>query len=33
LIFAHNPSRFGVLDNNGQLAKEFTFKFAVGSTF
>jgi outer membrane protein insertion porin family len=33
LIFAHNPSRFGVLDNNGQPAKEFTFKFAVGSTF
>jgi outer membrane protein insertion porin family len=33
LIFAHNPSRFGVLDNNLQPAKEFTFKFAVGSTF
>jgi outer membrane protein insertion porin family len=33
LIFAHNPSRFGVLDNNGQPAKDFTFKFAVGSTF
>ncbi len=33
LIFAHNPSRFGVLDNNGQPAKNFTFKFAVGSTF
>ena len=33
LIFAHNPSRFGVLDNDGQPAKEFTFKFAVGSTF
>ena len=33
LIFAHNPSRFGVLDNNGQPAKKFTFKFAVGSTF
>jgi outer membrane protein insertion porin family len=33
LIFAHNPSRFGVLDNNLQPAKEYTFKFAVGSTF
>ena len=33
LIFAHNPSRFGVLDNDGRPAKEFTFKFAVGSTF
>jgi outer membrane protein insertion porin family len=33
LIFAHNPSRYGVLDNNGQPAKDFTFKFAVGSTF
>jgi outer membrane protein insertion porin family len=33
LIFAHNPSRFGVLDNNLQPAKKFTFKFAVGSTF
>jgi hypothetical protein len=33
LIFAYNPSRFGVLDNNLQPAKQFTFKFAVGSTF
>jgi len=33
LIFAHNPQRFGVLDNNLQPAKRFTFKFAVGSTF
>ena len=33
LIFAYNPSRFGVLDNNLQPAKKFTFKFAVGSTF
>ena len=33
LIFAHNPSRVGVLDNNGQPAKKWTFKFAVGSTF
>jgi len=33
LIFAYNPSRAGVLDNNLQPAKKFTFKFAVGSTF
>ena len=33
LIFAYNPARFGVLDNNLQPAKKFTFKFAVGSTF
>jgi outer membrane protein insertion porin family len=33
LIFAHNPQRGGVLDNNYQPAKDFTFKFAVGSTF
>jgi outer membrane protein insertion porin family len=33
LIFAMNPSRVGVYDNNLQLAKKFTFKFAVGSTF
>jgi outer membrane protein insertion porin family len=33
LIFAHNPQREGVLDNNFQPAKEFTFRFAVGSTF
>jgi outer membrane protein insertion porin family len=33
LIFAHNPQRFGVLDNNLRPAKRFTFKFAVGSTF
>jgi outer membrane protein insertion porin family len=33
LIFAHNPSRLGVLDNNFQPAKKFTFKFAVGTTF
>ena len=33
LIFAYNPSRFGVYDNNLQPAKKFTFKFAVGSTF
>jgi outer membrane protein insertion porin family len=33
LIFAYNPSRVGVLDNNLRPAKKFTFKFAVGSTF
>jgi outer membrane protein insertion porin family len=33
LIFAHNPSREGVLDNNFQPAKKFTFRFAVGTTF
>lgn len=33
LIFAHNPSRMGVLDNNYQPAKRFTFRFAVGTTF
>jgi outer membrane protein insertion porin family len=33
LIFAMNPSRVGVYDNNLQPAKKYTFKFAVGSTF
>ncbi len=33
LIFAHNPQRDGVLDNNFQPAKKFVFRFAVGSTF
>jgi outer membrane protein insertion porin family len=33
LIFAANPQRAGVLNNNLQPAKGFTFKFAVGSTF
>jgi outer membrane protein insertion porin family len=33
LIFAANPQREGVYDNNLRPAKEFTFKFAVGSTF
>ncbi|MGH9384758.1 MAG: BamA/TamA family outer membrane protein, partial [Vicinamibacterales bacterium] len=33
LIFAMNPQRAGVFDNNLQPAKKFTFKFAVGSTF
>jgi outer membrane protein insertion porin family len=33
LIFAHNPQRGNVFDNNGQPARKFTFRFAVGSTF
>lgn len=33
LIFAMNPQRGGVLDNNFTAAKKFTFRFAVGSTF
>jgi outer membrane protein insertion porin family len=33
LIFAMNPQRGGVLDNNLQPSKKFTFRFAVGSTF
>ncbi len=33
LIFAHNPSRDGVLDNRLPARQEFTFRFAVGTTF
>jgi outer membrane protein insertion porin family len=33
LILAANPHRGGVLDNNFRPAKNFGFKFAVGSTF
>lgn len=33
LIFAANPQRSGVLDNRLQPQKDFTFRFAVGSTF
>jgi len=33
LIFAMNPSRTNVLDNNLQPEKKFKFRFAVGSTF
>ena len=33
LIFAYNPQRDGVRDNNFQLQKAFQFRFAVGSTF
>ncbi|HUE90186.1 MAG TPA: BamA/TamA family outer membrane protein, partial [Vicinamibacterales bacterium] len=33
LIFAHNPSRTGILDNQFRPAKRFTFRFAVGTTF
>ncbi len=33
LIFAANPSRGGVLDNNLQPEKKYKFRFAVGTTF
>jgi outer membrane protein insertion porin family len=33
LIFAMNPSRGGVLDNNFRPEKKWKFRFAVGSTF
>jgi hypothetical protein len=33
LIFAYNPQREGVRDNNFRLQKAFQFSFAVGSTF
>jgi outer membrane protein insertion porin family len=33
LIYAFNPQRGGVLDNNLQPAKDKTFRFAVGTTF
>jgi outer membrane protein insertion porin family len=33
LIFAYNPFRAGVLNNNLQPQGAFAFKFAVGSTF
>jgi outer membrane protein insertion porin family len=33
LIFAMNPNRFGVLDNQLLPTKRFVFRFAVGSTF
>jgi outer membrane protein insertion porin family len=33
LIFAMNPSRGGVLDNNFLPEKKFKFRFAVGTTF
>jgi outer membrane protein assembly factor BamA len=33
LIFAHNPQREGVLDNNLRPAKKNVFRFAVGTTF
>jgi outer membrane protein insertion porin family len=33
LIFAYNPQRDGVLDNSFRPQQEFTFRFAVGSTF
>jgi hypothetical protein len=33
LIYALNPQRGGVLDNNLQPAQSSTFKFSVGTTF
>jgi outer membrane protein insertion porin family len=33
LIFAHNPQREGVFNNDLTPAKKYTFRFAVGSTF
>ena len=33
LIFAMNPQRGGVFTNSLQPAKQFQFRFAVGSTF
>ena len=33
LIYAWNPQREGVLDNNLQPAKKSVFRFAVGTTF
>ena len=33
LIFAYDPQRTGVLDNQFQPQKAFQFRFAVGSTF
>jgi hypothetical protein len=33
LIFAMNPQRGNVLDNNLQPEKRFKFRFAVGTTF
>ena len=33
LIAAYNPSRRGILNNNLELTKAFTFRFAVGTTF
>jgi hypothetical protein len=33
LIFAFNPQRYGVLNQEGLLTKAFVVKFAVGTTF
>jgi outer membrane protein insertion porin family len=33
LIFAMNPNRYGVLDNNLQPERKYRFRFAVGTTF
>jgi len=33
LIFAYNPQRSGVFNNQLQRQPKFTFRFAVGTTF
>ncbi|MEO6222714.1 MAG: hypothetical protein ABIP90_05650, partial [Vicinamibacterales bacterium] len=33
LIFAYNPQRGNVFNNNLQRQQKFTFRFAVGTTF
>jgi outer membrane protein insertion porin family len=33
LIFAMNPNRYGVFDNQLQLERKYRFRFAVGTTF
>jgi hypothetical protein len=33
LIWAYNPSRRGVLNNNLQPTDKYVFRFAVGTTF
>jgi hypothetical protein len=33
LIFAMNPQRGGIFTNRLQPARQFQFRFAVGSTF
>ena len=33
LIGSYNPSRLGVINSNGEQTPQFTFRFAVGTTF
>ncbi len=33
LIFAYNPQRGNIFNNNLQRQQKFTFRFAVGTTF